>query len=92
MFPLRGLPAGRARALAANFVTKSSAIFLVHHDALGRHADLPLIDEGAECGCVDRLIEVGVVEHQQRRFAAELEQNGLEMPSGGLGNNAADPG
>ena len=66
--------------------------FFVHHDALGRHADLPLIDEGAERGGVHRLVEIGVVKHQQRRLAAKLEQNGLEMAAGRLGNDAPDAG
>ena len=63
---------------------------LVDDDALGRHADLALVDEGAEDRGVDRRVEVGVVEHDQRRLAAEFEQHRLQMLGGELGDDPAD--
>ena len=49
----------------------------IDDDAFGRHADLALVHIGAERGGVDRRIDVGVVEDEQRRLAAELQQDGL---------------
>ena len=80
---LRGSPSGRLCALAANFATNSSAIFCVDDDALGRHADLARVGEGAEGGGVHRGVEVGVVEHHQRRLAAELEHHRLQVLGAG---------
>ena len=51
----------------------------IDNDPFGRHADLPGIGKGAEGGGVDRGIEIGIVEHQQRRLAAELEYDGLQV-------------
>ena len=52
---------------------------VVEDDLLGRHADLAGVGEGAEDGGVDRLVDVGVVEHDQRRLAAEFEQHRLQV-------------
>ena len=63
----------------------------VHHDPLRRHADLALVQEGAErCG-PHRLVEVGVVQHQHGGLAAEFEDGRLEMARRGLGHDPADP-
>ena len=64
------------------FATNASATLSSTTMPLGRHADLALVGEGAEGGGVDRGIEVGVVEHHQRRLAAEFEQHRLEMLGG----------
>ena len=50
----------------------------------------PGIGEGAEGGGVDRLVDVGVVEDDQRRLAAQLEQHRLQVARRGLGDDAAD--
>ena len=54
-------------------------------DLPGRHADLALVEEGAERRRVDRVLEVGVGEHDQRVVAAQLEQDPLQVPARGLG-------
>ncbi len=36
-----------------------------HDDPLGRHADLALVHEGAERRGLDRLVEIGILEHDQ---------------------------
>ena len=41
---------------------------------------------------VDRVLEVGVAEHDQRVVAAELEHDALELPAGRLGELAAGAG
>ena len=51
----------------------------VDDHALGRHADLAGVGERAEDGGVDGGIDIGIVEHHQRRLAAELEQDRLEV-------------
>ena len=50
-----------------------------------RHADLSLMEEGAECGCIDRVVEVRVGEHDERVLAAELEHDALEVAPRRLG-------
>ncbi len=62
----------------------------VDDDALGRHADLALVHERAEVGGRRRGVEVGVLQHHERRLAAELEQHALEMAAGLLGDDRAD--
>ena len=71
--------AGSVAALSRSFAANSSATASIDDDALGRHADLPLVHEGAERGGLHRLVEVGVVEHDERRLAAELEQHRLQV-------------
>ena len=46
--------------------------------------------EGPEVGGRRRLVEVGVVEHHERRLAAELEQDRLEVLRRLLGDDSAD--
>ena len=53
-----------------------------------RHADLPLVEEGAERRRVDRVVEVRVVEHDQRVLPAELEHDTLQIASRSLGDDA----
>jgi hypothetical protein len=50
--------------------------------ALGRHADLPLVEERAERDRIDRRVEIGVVEHEHGRLAAEFEQRRLQVLRG----------
>ena len=52
---------------------------LIDHEALGRHADLSLIHERAESRRIHRRVEIGVVEHDHRRLAAQFEQHRLQM-------------
>ena len=52
---------------------------LLHDEPLGRHADLTLMHEGPEVGGRSRLVEIGIVEHDERRLAPELEQHRLEV-------------
>ncbi len=75
----------------ASFSTKASRDRFVDDQPFGRHADLPHIGEGAEHRGVDRRVDVGVGEHQQRRLAAELEQHRLQMLGAELGDLLADP-
>ena len=52
-----------------------------HEDAAGAHADLSLVDERAVRGRVDRVVQVGVGEHQQRVQAGKLQKNPLQVRS-----------
>jgi hypothetical protein len=65
---------------------------LVDDDPLRRHADLTLIHEGAENGGIDRTVDIGVVEDDQRRLAAKLEKGRLQIPAASLGDDPADLG
>ena len=64
---------------------------IVDHDALGRHADLALVHEGAEGGGRDGRVEVGIVEDDERRLAAELQKHRLQVAGRCLGDDPADP-
>jgi hypothetical protein len=44
--------------------------FLVDDDTFGGHADLPGIGVGTEYRGVHRRVEIGIVEHHQRRLAS----------------------
>src|SRR5690606_15740064 len=59
---------------------------LVHEDALDGHADLPLVHERAEGRGVHGVLDIGIVEHDQRVLAAELDAALLEQAAG-LGRN-----
>ena len=63
---------------------------LVHHHPLGGHADLAGVGERAEHRGVDRRIDVGILQHDQRRLAAQLEQHRLQVLAPRLGDDAAD--
>ena len=55
----------------------------------GRHADLALVQVRAERGGVDRVVEIGVGEDDQRVLAAQLEHDPLQVTAGSLGQLAA---
>ena len=85
--------AGRQfRGARGELVDEFVGDLLVDDQPLGRHADLALVHEGAEHRGIDRAVDVGVVEHDQRRLAAELEQHRLEVAAGQLGDDPADLG
>ncbi len=63
---------------------------LVDDKTLRRHADLPLIHEAPEGGCLHGFIEVGIVQHDKRRLAAQFQQGGLQVASRGLADDLAD--
>ena len=49
-----------------------------------------MVQERAEDRRVDRVVEVGIVEHDQRRLVAELEQTALQVTAGLFGDDPAD--
>src|SRR4051812_48761353 len=83
-----GEPRGAGRGLLHEIVSD----FVVDDDALGRHADLSLMHEGAKHGGIYRRVDVGVVEHDERRLAAELEQCWFQMPTCKLTDAATNHG
>ena len=54
---------------------------LVHDEAVGRRAGLADVAELREHRAVDRLVEVGVVEHDERGVAAELHRGAQHVLS-----------
>ena len=76
----------RRRPLARNASRNVVGDPLLHQDPDGGQADLPRVVELLD-GEVDGEVEVGVVEHQQRRLAAELEADRGDV----LGRRRADP-
>ena len=81
---------GERLGLGGEALDEGVGDLLVDDDALGRHADLALVGEGAEGRGVDGLVEIGVVEHDQRRLAAQLQQHGLQVLGARLGDDLAD--
>ena len=63
---------------------------VVEDDLLRRHADLAGIGKGAEDAGIDRRVDIGVVEDDQRRLAAELEEHRLEVARGKRRDDPAD--
>ena len=59
--------------------------------AAGGHADLALVEERRPAGQPDRLLDVRVVEDQQRRVAAQLEVRPLEVAARELADRPARP-
>src|ERR1700736_5016643 len=51
----------------------------LHDDAGTRHANLPLMDEYAEAGGCDGIIEIGVLKHNQRAFPTKLQDHLLAV-------------
>ncbi len=88
---MRGSPATSVAAFRRQFPGERVDDRLVDDEPLRRHADLTLVHESAEGGGGDRFVEVGVVEHQERRLAAELEQNRFQMTGGEFSDVTADP-
>ena len=86
------IAARQRRGALGELVDESVGDLGVDDDPLGRHADLPGVGEGAEHRGVDRRVEIGVVEHDQRRLAAQLEQHRLQMLGRQLRDHLADPG
>ena len=78
-FAFPRIAAGQRLHLGDEFLRERVGHLFVDDDAFGRHADLPLIHECAEGGGIDGGIEVGVVEDDERRLAAEFEKNRLQM-------------
>jgi hypothetical protein len=82
---------GKLRRFRRQFGDEGVSHLVVDNDPLGRHADLALVHERAEGRRVDRLVEIGIVQHDQRHLAAEFEQHRLQLFGRELGNDAADP-
>ncbi|MCY1434314.1 hypothetical protein D9M71_503720 [compost metagenome] len=65
---------------------------LIDHETLGRHADLPLIQERAEYCGIHCAVDIGILQHYERSLATQLQQTALEMGRTGFGDHAADLG
>lgn len=64
----------------------------MNQDALGRHADLAAVEEGAEGALEGGVVEVGVLPDDGGGLAAELEEDGLEVLARQTADDAADAG
>ena len=84
--------AGMVAALSAKLADEFVGDRIDDDDPLGRHADLAGVHERAERRGLHRFVEIGVLEHDQRRLAAEFEQHRLQMLGGALGDDPADRG
>jgi hypothetical protein len=73
-----GRPAAGWRPWRAN-LRRSRRRPCVDDDALGGHADLAAVGEAPKAAAVHRVVEVGVVEHHQRRLAAEFQHHRLQV-------------
>ena len=64
----------------------------VNDDALGGHADLAGIGEGPKGSGVHGGFQVGIVQHQQRGFAAQFQQHRFEVLGADAGDDLAHMG
>ena len=79
-----GSPTLKPRRLRDELLGERVRDRALHDDPPRRHADLPLMEEAAERGGVDRVLEIGVAEHDQRVRAAELEHDPLQLAAARL--------
>ena len=91
----RHLPRGRVAdrqmlRLGDELLGQRIGDLLVRDDEAGGHADLPLVEPGAESYCRGDPIEIGVLKHDDGVLAAELELHFLEMLASKLADAAAD--
>ena len=91
---LRVLLARVAHLQRAGPLTKFACELLryraIDQDALGRHADLPLVHERAKARRRHGALEIGVGQDDQRRLPAELEEHPLEMSSSRLSDDPSN--
>jgi hypothetical protein len=85
----RGL---QGRGLGGQLLDELRGHLAVDQDAVGRHADLALVEEGGKRRRFDRGVEVGVVQHDDRILAAQFQQHRLQVLAAVLGDDAADLG
>ena len=64
---------GATATLAANFCGELLGERLVDEDPVAGHADLAGVHEDGEGGGVDRVVHVGVVQHDHGVLAAQLQ-------------------
>ena len=91
-FTFSGIAARQSCHLGNKFLSESVGHFFVDDDALGRHADLSLVHEGSEGGGIDGGVEVGIIENNERSFAAEFEKNRLECRAAATGDEFPNSG
>ena len=65
--------------LFGHFFDELVGDLLDHDHALGVHADLPLVHEAAEGGGVDRVIHIGVRQHDQGAVAAQFQTDFFQI-------------
>lgn len=65
---------------------------IVHQVPADGHAGLALVEERTEGGCADGLLEIGVVQHDQRGVPAQLQVGPLEVAAGQLADSPAGRG
>src|SRR5437016_2597255 len=57
------------------------------YDSLGRHTDLTLIQECTEGGRLHGLLEIGVLQHNQRRLTAQFQEHWFQVLCRAHGND-----
>jgi IclR family pca regulon transcriptional regulator len=82
----------QVRRLLAEALDERVVHAVGHQVASRGHADLALVEEGPPRGEVHGLVDIGVVEDQHGRVAAELEVGPLEVLAGELADAAAHRG
>jgi hypothetical protein len=75
-----------------SFAVRASATRFLHQNARARAADLALVEPDRIDHALDRGIEIGVVEDDEGRLAAQFERQGLARAGGGAADRAADLG
>src|SRR5207248_8417518 len=77
---------------AAQLRHKAVVQGLVYEQALHAEAHLAAIEEAADVGVFGGSIDVGVLAHDHRVAAAELERDAFDLPAGNLHDVAAHLG
>ena len=87
---LIGSPTGRCFALSTSFLGQRRDDLVPRQHAAGGHADLALVEPGAEGDRRRRGVEIGVLEYDHGVLAAEFELHLLQMLAGELADPAPD--
>lgn len=65
--------------LGHQFLGKRRSDLAVHQNAASRHADLALMEPGAECDGRSRRVEFSIVKYNDRVLAAQLKLDFFQM-------------
>ena len=76
--------------MATSFSVSDAAILSLRQDAAGGHADLALMEPGAERDRRSGGVEIGVLQHDHGVLAAEFELDLLQMLAGEFADAAPD--
>ncbi|MCY1303546.1 hypothetical protein D9M70_532580 [compost metagenome] len=80
-------PRPKAQHFALQPCSKVVSNMLIDDQTFSGHADLTLVEVGAESRCFHGLIQVGVIQHHERGFATQLQYSRFQVACRQLAND-----